>query len=280
MTGDLTYRFGTSHGRIDLTSDVAMLASSAELRSAEWSAELGTHDLRSAVRRASTRKAMVCFSTWKALDDALTGFSLDVDQGKPGTLVAEHGWSQRAYVLASEPEVGTSGGGICVTLTVALLDGAWRRWAEPVELTVWDGSGAPQQWLDYPHPYPHGYASGRRAEGIDVAGASPCPARLTFWGPCVDPYVTIGGNAYAMAGLTLASGERCVLDGTTYAATRVGVDGTETDVTALAQRGAGVGSGRYAFERVRPGWRPVSWSGSFGITVELCEERGEPTWAR
>lgn len=277
MTGDLVYEFGSSPGSIDLTSPDAMLQSPSSLRSSEWAFDLGNRGIRSAARKASTRKAVVFFRSRGALDDALARFAVDVEGDMPGTITAEHGWQQRALVLASEPGVG--GGSIAVSLTVALLDGVWRRWLEPVELVVRDNSGQAEPWLGYPHPYPHGWARGRQAAGVDVRTACGCACRLTFWGPCADPYVAIGANVYSVRGLRLASGERCVLDGTAYAATRVAVDGTETDVTALAQRGAGEGCGTYAFERVRPGWQPIAWDGSFGVTIELCEERGEPTWA-
>lgn len=280
MTEGLKYAFGASSGEVSLTSDGSMLASSLDLRSSEWSYDLGTRSLQGATRKAVTRKAAVAFADPRACDETLARLDLDVSSMTPGTLVAEGGWSQRALVVAHSPQAMLSRGGCVASLTVALLDGAWWRWLAPVELTVWDGSGQADAWLDYPHPYPHGYATGRRAESIDVPTLAPCAARLTLWGPCVGPSVTIGGNAYSLPRLTLGAGERCVLDGTTFCATRIGRDGTATDVTALAVREGGEGGGTYAFERVRPGTQAVLWDGSFGVTVELREERGEPTWAR
>lgn len=269
---ELTYE--GSSGRsvsFDLNS-IFRVGDGDTLRSRSWSRTLCLGSLADVSRAAREVSVEVC-ATPDAADEARRVFELDMSRNSPGSLVMG-GWSQRALVPESKSDTWRPGI-VCLTLTVALLDGVWRRGSlthflpddGPIELG--DGKG-------YPHGYPYSYGSGRPG-GVEIPGYLPSPARIVIFGPTTNPTLTIGGNEYSYSG-AVPSGAHLVIDGVALTATLVAEDGTETNAMPGVSLGDGEGSGSYAFQPVEPGWNDIGWDGSFGFDLECFEEEGEPPW--
>lgn len=121
------------------------------------------------------------------------------------------------------------------------------------------------------------------ASRLEVATKAGALARITFFGPCANPYVVIAGNVYGVTGVSATFGERIVIDPlgirTPGAAVyHVGKYGETTNLYSKRRRGV-EGSGSYVFERLPYGESYASWPQSFGVDIEVIEERGTPPWS-
>ena len=102
----------------------------------------------------------------------------------------------------------------------------------------------------------------------------PCACDIAFAGPCVQPYVIIGGNRYQVRS-TVEAGQLLLVRG--YGGKDIAIrhsDGTERSAFAQGVREPGAN----IFAEVPVGDSVASWSGSYNVSVTLYEERTTPWW--
>ena len=256
-----------------LTFDLRRLiriGDSDTLRSRAWSRTLGYRSLTEVSRPAREVSMQVC-ATPEAADEARRVFEADMASNSPGVLDM-NGWRQRALVPESANEL-LRPSLVQLTITVALLDGVWRRehltHFMPLDLPLDTGEGK-----GYPHGYPYAYGVVSTPKSLTQPGYLPAPCKLVIFGPVSSPSITIGGNVYAYEG-DVPSGSYLTIDGVSKEAYLTSQQGAVTNAMPGVQLGSGEGSGSYAFEPVRPGTQPLSWNGSFGFDAYLYEEDGE-----
>lgn len=244
------------------------------LRSRVWSRTLGYRSLEGVTRQAREVTMEVLVVGAAEADRIRRVLDYDMALNSPGTLEMG-GWSQRALVPESQTDawrVET----FKLSLTVALLDGVWRRSTVehflPCDKDIVEGIGK-----GYPHGYPYGYGRTASPSGLVQPGYLPAPLRLTIFGLASAPSVTIGDNVYRYSA-DIPSGGYLVIDGVAKTATLTNVNGSTINALGALSLGAGEGSGAYAFERVQPGRNRVLWDGSFGFDVETLQEEGEAPW--
>lgn len=269
----LVYVPGTPGAQtVELDGPLTYVGPAMGIRGRSWSYRLGYRDMLSATRPA--REAQVDLSTTAQQADAIRrAFDADVANGKPGTLVAEGEWRQRALFVKAEPSYAMAGY-VGTRLTLLLLDGAWSK-LKVVQFTATEEVESTD--LDYPHDYPHDYAISISSNSIDTGLLSPSPVFLRVYGPAVSPYVVVGSNRYQL-NVTVPSGGYVVVDGQKKTITLVTQDGTKTNAFASGERGSGAGGGAYIFEDVPAGYSTVSWDGSFGFDLGWYDMEGEPPW--
>lgn len=259
---------------VELDGPVTYSGQAMGVRGREWSYRLGYRDLLDASRPAREAELVVS-TTYEQADAMRRAFDADVANGSPGTIVALGEWRQRALVVACEPSLAMAGQ-VLAKLTVLLLDGAWRA-LRSVEFSP--TTSAADEWLDCPHPYPHGWGSPPRPGSVDTGLLAPCPVRLVIYGPATSPYVVVGANRYEVE-VSVPAGGYLVIDGAERTIELVTAAGTRTSCFAAGVRGTGAGGGEYVFEPVHPGPQQVSWDSSFGFDLGWYAEEGEPPWSR
>lgn len=243
------------------------------LRGRAWSYEL-KHRSAANLRYAAKEASFSYIGMYPNADELRGIADADIASEKPGTLEID-GWCQTAYIVSHTP-AAYQHGTLVSSLGTLLLDGFW--WRERSRHFV---TGLAEGGLDhdYDHDYDLSYSSGSGSVEVSTRlGARP---RITFYGPCTNPYVTIGANRYEVDSQVL-SGSKLVLDATGSAPTAKLVDnqGNETSVFSKAVRTGGQGGGSYAFEPLPYGTLDVSWSGSFAFEVAWRELETEPPWSR
>lgn len=125
--------------------------------------------------------------------------------------------------------------------------------------------------VNYPHDYPFDYGSATATQRVVNTGFVASNFRLVIDGPCVNPLVTIGGNAYQV-NVTVAAGQYLLIDSVEKTAALQSNDGTRTNVFNARNRDS------YIFEKIPVGENVVAWSGDFNFEITLLEERSEPKW--
>lgn len=269
----------SENARYDLGTPSLSAGTALELRARVWDVSLGAHMVTSASRFAREVSLTISSTNSAALDAAEFAFDRDVELGSPGRFEAPGGWTQRAFVTNTVPS-SVYGQNVIAKLTVVLLDGVWRKEVRhvltPDAAGVVAGTG-----IDYPHDFD--FDLGGSIPGRDMAFVKGSMVRITFWGPCQDPYVRIGSNLYGVKGVTVAAGEKVVIDPTLVgeygrAIRLVGTYGAERNLFSKRIRGA-KGSGSYAFEPVPGGYLPVSWPQTYGIDIDEIRERGGLPWS-
>lgn len=125
--------------------------------------------------------------------------------------------------------------------------------------------------IDYPHDYAYDYALlhlGRRVRCDSVGGGA---YRMTIWGACENPTITIGSNIYTVKG-RIEKGETLVID--SLAKTITLTTATGSKVNWFDKRGRE----NYIFEAIPTGQSIVTWNGSFSFDLTIIEKRSEPKW--
>lgn len=275
MRSPISFRYVSARGeRVELNASGADVGTASGLRGREWSYELGSRGITGQSRPARTVEVGVSLGDPAMADALRRAADRDVHDGTPGTIEADGQWIQRAYVLGFEPEE-IGGAGVLGTMTVALLDGAWRR-PHVIELRP---GGATTDGKGHPYAYPYSYGLAEGFGRIVSVGSMPGPVSITVYGPATDPSVTIGGNRFAVA-CSVPSGGHLDIDGVALSVTLVNAYGERENRLADAVRGSGRGGGEYIFEEVGgDGEVLVSWPGTFGADVTWWEQDGEPPWS-
>jgi hypothetical protein len=267
-------RYESGQDVIELDGNGLWVGTGGDLRASVWDFTLGYRNLAVASRNAREAKLSLSAVDPGKWNYAMQVFSADVQNRTPGVMWWD-GWTQRAYVLGSaasliSPRFRTD------DLTVALLDGVWRRGASSSFMASVANSG---EFLNYPHSYPYDYSLPDSGSGtVENSRLLPAPVSLTFWGPVANPAVTIGGNRYA-CDITVDAGARLEVDGIAKTITLIDQQGNRTNVFSSGRRGSGEDGGEYIFERIPSGAQRVSWSGGFGFDLTVYEESMEVPWS-
>lgn len=138
-----------------------------------------------------------------------------------------------------------------------------------------NGSGG---GLNFPLNFPFNFGSpGSGVQMVENPGFEPSPLRIAVYGPAKNPSVVIGGNRYEVA-CEVPAGGKLAIDGMSKTITVADAYGREESAFSARRGEQHEGSGSYAFQRLGPGWQPVSWDGSFALDVTVYEQRGERRW--
>ena len=271
-TSRLAY-VGSSGERVEMDARPIVSNRFLPIRGRQWSYELSRRSIRQVSRDAREATLTVDYLTTGAADAARRVMDRDVALGTPGTLVSGE-WSQRAYVVAQEPS-DRYHGWVRADLTVLLLDGVWRRL---VTTRYGKGDAGSDYGKAYTYGYDYDYAPPSNARTLTVDAPAACPIRLVIFGYARNPSITIGDNTYAFD-VEVPTGAYLLVDTRPDpTVTLVDSAGRETDAFASARRGAGLGSGEYAFQPVEPGVTTVGWDNSFGFDLGVWLEEGEIPW--
>lgn len=94
---------------------------------------------------------------------------------------------------------------------------------------------------------------------------------MIFYGPCVNPSVTIGGHLYKV-NITLSSGEYLQIDSINKRVIRHTSAGGDVSEYNKREKSQSV------FEPIQPGRQTLVWSGAFSFDLILHQERSELKW--
>lgn len=264
---------GSTGEVVRLDGELSYVGTGLGVRGRQWSYELSRRSVRQASRDAREATLTVDYLTTGAADAARRVMDRDVALGTPGTLVSGE-WSQRAYVVAQEP-TDRYHGWVRADLTVLLLDGVWRRL---VTTRYGKGDAGSDYGKAYTYDCDYDYAPPSNARTLTVDAPAACPIRLVVFGYARDPSITIGDNTYSFDVEVPTGGYLVVDTRPDPTVTLVDSSGRSTDAFASAHRGAGLGSGEYAFQPVEPGVTTVGWDNSFGFDLGVYLEEGEIPW--
>lgn len=205
-----------------------------------------------------------------------------------GTLVV-NGWSLRC-VIKTGKGIRSSGGRVSMSLSIVATDPTWRRITKH-SLVAESGTDTNTTGLDYPTDYEFDYAGTSRGSSMQQFRADvPCSVRVTFFGPCQNPYVQVtsasGKNTssnYYGVDASADAGERIVIDpmgrrSVGSSVYKVGAYGERTNLFDSRRRGV-EGSGSYVFATMPAGDLMVSWPQGYAVDVETIEERGSLPWS-
>ena len=271
-TSRLAY-VGSGGERVEMDARPIVSNMFLPIRGRKWSYELSRRSIRQVSRDAREATLTVDYLTTGAADAARRVMDRDVTLGTPGTLVSGE-WSQRAYVVAQEPS-DRYHGWVRADMTVLLLDGVWRRL---VTTRYGKGDAGSDYGTAYTYGYEYDYAPPSNARTLTVDAPAACPIRLVVFGYARDPSITIGDNTYSFDVEVPTGGYLLVDTRPDPTVTLVDSSGRSTDAFASAHRGAGLGSGEYAFQPVESGVTTVGWDNSFGFDLGVYLEEGEIPW--
>lgn len=268
---------------VELDSLSVSVGTANDMRASEWAYKMASSGAITGLhRQAQAVKATLSAGDLAEADRLCSLFDGDVASYKDrgAAYLDSDGWRQSALVVHVNPSKVTPFG-VVLTLTVLLLDGVWRR-VTAVHFKPGSADGESTTGLDFPTDFQFDYAGTSRSSQVSSVSSGGCLARLTFFGPCSNPYCRIGRNVYRV-NASADAGERIVIDptrrrtlgGSVY---RVGLFGERTNLYGSRGRGA-QGSGSYVFEQLPAGRLDVSWPQSYGVDVELIEERGVLPWS-
>lgn len=127
---------------------------------------------------------------------------------------------------------------------------------------------------NYPSNYEYGYTSGNRSRTIVNDSAFASPFRLTVYGACQNPTVTIGGHIYNV-NVDIPANQRLVIDSTTKEIYIEDAENRRTNKFAFQNHDAD----KYIFEPIQPGTFTVRYQNIPRMVLTLFEERNAPRWS-
>lgn len=148
-------------------------------------------------------------------------------------------------------------------------------WTTEQRLSLYPQSseaGEPSKGLDYPYDYEYEYAGQYNLQYLQNNDFIESNFSMIFYGPCINPYVRIGGHLYEVQ-TTLYDGEYLIIDSRFRTVTKHKVYGDTENLFADWNRD------NYIFQKIPAGINPVTWPGNFGIDLTLYHERSEPPWS-
>lgn len=132
------------------------------------------------------------------------------------------------------------------------------------------------EWLSYPHGYPHDYGFSQPRRTITIDTLDECDFKLTIFGSVANPSVAIGDNLYTVKA-SIPEGGRVEIDSRAATVKIITPDGFVIDAYS-ATPDEPMGSGSYIFEPIKPGIQDISHDGSFNVSLTVYERSQERRW--
>lgn len=124
----------------------------------------------------------------------------------------------------------------------------------------------------YSYSYPYRYGDSRPSARIVNSHIAPCPMRITFRGPAVNPAVYINGGRVG-GNITLTDGERAVIDQMSGEVYKVTSSGEKINCfDARVKNGL-------VFKYAPSGESTAVSEGAADVDIILIEQRSEPLWS-
>ncbi len=261
---------------ISLTSEKLTVETARELRSYEWDYGVGRKNIYASRRK--TRTVSVKFvAEHDELDKLRRYADRDMTSETAGVFTAQGEWKQEGYIYGIKVDKVASDR-IYGTLKVLLLQGAWYKTVTKSYVK----NSAPNNTrygLDYPTDYKYDFGYAKVSQTMDTGSYSPCDFKMTIYGTCINPVITIGKNAYRV-NVPVPEGALLIID--TREKTVILRDelGYEQNVFDKAVRGDGKGKGEYIFEPLASGEMSVTWDNSYGFDIEYYVAESEPPFTQ
>ena len=144
-------------------------------------------------------------------------------------------------------------------------------WIEDRTISYKAIDGQQSGGIEFPIGFP--FDLGRTTSGRNTVNNThyiPTSFLLTIYGPCVNPSIMIGGNAYKV-NTTVGNGEYLEIDSINKTVRRKTSTGFVNEYNNREKS-------RSIFEAIQPGANTILWSGAFGFDLTLHQERSEPRW--
>lgn len=125
--------------------------------------------------------------------------------------------------------------------------------------------------LDYPRDYGYDYDKSDISEILDNRCIGEANFEIIFYGPSVDPLITIGKNSYSLD-VTLKEGEYATINSFTKKIRQYSNTGEETNIFDRRDREHNV------FQKIPEGIVPVLRNKDMQVDIIIYDERGEPRW--
>ena len=125
--------------------------------------------------------------------------------------------------------------------------------------------------LDFPMDYGFDYDQSEYIETVNNDCIGAANFEIIFFGPCINPTVTIGEHSYTLY-VTLDAGEFARIDSKTKKITKHSVTGDVENIFHLRDKES------YIFERIPEGSTTILRSKDLGVDISIFDERGEPDW--
>lgn len=249
----------------------------SELFDYEWEAEIEQGRVASVLRGVETKKVKLLFLNDRdpaQINRFLDVIDYDARTAQAGTLHLD-GYQRRCLFTKCEAESYFWKPGLMYrNMTAAFVDTDWtKRTMETFEVTSYPSAG---EFLDHPYDYEYDFMPQLAgSETVHNDSNVPRDFLLRFYGPCLNPYVVIGGNVYRVD-CDVPAGARIEIDSMDRSAVWLTlVDGTKTDMFDAAKIGV-KGSGQYLYELIPSGVSELSWPNTFRFDLEQVERRSEP----
>lgn len=160
-------------------------------------------------------------------------------------------------------------------LTLLVESPGWVR-EHALTLVPEAGDAGVSDGFDYPHDFPVEFRRERVSRQVYNSGLEPMDFLWRAYGPCEDPWVSVGGDLHGV-NVDVPAGSRLEVDSRARTAVLVSADGSVEGVYGSRVAGA-EGSGTYLFERVPLGASSLSWDNSFRMDFVTYEVRTSCPW--
>lgn len=204
------------------------------------------------------------------MEKLLNCFEKDIASKTPGRIYWND-YYKEVFIFASEPsEFEEYFAAVDQKLTLLSLYDYW------IKENHYNYSGEKKvefsQNSDFPYEFGNfDFMPTEIIDVINIDGALSVNFELTFWGPCANPYVIIGGNEYRINNIELDDGEYITVNSQSRTVTKYNIDGSTENIFHLRESNK-------IFTPLSPGKSILTQKSEMQISITTYIERGEPIW--
>lgn len=207
-------------------------------------------------------------SVYADVDYLLGVFETDVLRGQYGKLFIGQQYCE-GYFTAAQHTIWKNNRVAKLALTFTTDYPFWIE-EETLVLPIFSESALPG--LKLPTLIPFHVLAPLGSVPISNRHYAPASSEITFFGPAVNPSVTVGSHIYTVSGI-LGDGERFVIDQKNRTVVKTTQSGEQ--INAFKQRGKSYS----VFEPIPVGTETVYYSGEYAVEIKMLIERSKPTWS-
>lgn len=156
-----------------------------------------------------------------------------------------------------------------VTLKISTDEATWIK--ETIRTFGYSTGTSGGKNLDYNNDFPYDYTSNLLNKSLNNPGFMESHFRLTIYGACKNPTVTIAGHDHTV-NVSMEANEYLTIDSMAKTIILTHTDGRKENCFNMRSRDS------YVFQKIPSGVSTVLYNGEFKFDITLFEERSEPKW--